>query len=70
MDSDDMAKLKTLLGYWIEHNREHGEEFLEWAEKEGISSDISEDLRLAAEQMDKASQLLVKAQEKLEGKGT
>jgi len=70
LDSDDMAKLKTLLGYWIEHNREHGEEFLEWAEKEGVSSDISEDLHLAAEQMDKASQLLVKAQEKLEGKGT
>ena len=70
MDSDDMAKLKTLLGYWIEHNREHGEEFLEWAEKEAVPSDISEDLRLAAEEMDKASQLLVKAQEKLEGKGT
>ncbi len=68
MDNDDMAKLKTMLGYWIEHNHEHGQEFLEWAEKEAVPSDISEDLRQAAEEMDKASQLLSKAQEKLEGR--
>jgi hypothetical protein len=68
--TDDMAKLKTLLGYWIEHNREHGQEFREWADKAAVPDDIGEDLRQAAEEMDRASQLLSEAQEKLEGRGT
>jgi len=67
--TDDITKLKTLLGYWIEHNREHGQEFREWADKEAVPGDIGEDLRQAAEEMDKASQLLSRAQNKLEGKG-
>jgi len=29
----DKEKLSTLLDYWIEHNREHRDEFTEWAEK-------------------------------------
>ena len=69
MATDDMAKLKTLLGYWIEHNHEHGQEFREWADREAVPGDICKDLRQAAEEMDKASQLLSRAQEKLEGKG-
>lgn len=67
MTSDDMTKLKTLLDYWIEHNQEHGQEFREWAVKVVGSGDIGEDLRQAAEQMDKASQFLSQAQKKLEG---
>lgn len=69
MVTDDMAKLKTLLGYWIEHNHEHGQEFREWADRVVGRGDISEDLRQAAEEMDKASQLLSQAWDKLEGKG-
>ena len=62
-----MTKLKTLLGYWIEHNQEHGQEFREWGEKEAVPADISEDLHRAADEMDKASQFLSQAREKLEG---
>ena len=69
MATDDITKLKTLLGYWIEHNHEHGQEFREWAEKVAGPGDIGEDLRQAAEEMDKASQLLSRAKEKLEGRG-
>lgn len=68
MTTDDMIKLKTLLGYWIEHNHEHGQEFREWADKVDVPGDIGKDLRQAAEEMDKASQLLSQAQEKLEGR--
>lgn len=69
MATEDITKLKTLLGYWIEHNHEHGQEFQEWADREAIPGDIGADLRQAAEEMDKASQLLSQAREKLEGKG-
>ena len=30
---DTEKKLGTLIGYWIEHNREHEEEFRDWAQK-------------------------------------
>lgn len=33
MANDEKAKLRSLLGYWLEHNREHGQEFREWAKK-------------------------------------
>ena len=69
MATEDITKLKTMLGYWIEHNHEHGQEFREWADRGVVPDDICKDLRQAAEEMDKASQLLSRAQEKLEGKG-
>ena len=68
MATDDMAKLKTLLGYWIEHNREHGQEFREWADRVAGLGDIGEDLRQAAEEMEKVSRFLSQAREKLEGR--
>ena len=33
MGDRDRKKLEILLGYWIEHDTEHGEEFKEWAVK-------------------------------------
>ena len=33
MGMDEKAKLKKLLNYWVEHNREHSEEFREWADR-------------------------------------
>lgn len=33
--TDDMVKLKILLDHWIEHNLEHAETYLHWAEKAG-----------------------------------
>ena len=31
--SDVQGRLHILLDYWIEHNREHEQEFREWADK-------------------------------------
>lgn len=67
MATDDITKLKTLLGYWIEHNHEHGQEFREWADRVVGLGDIGKDLRQAADEMDKASQFLSRARDKLEG---
>lgn len=63
MDRNEVEKLKILLEHWIEHNREHGGEFREWADK---AKDIGEavvekDMLDAAEYMDKASESLLKA---------
>ncbi|MFC1900321.1 hypothetical protein ACFLYN_01875 [Chloroflexota bacterium] len=63
MKDEDKAKLKTLFGYWIEHNREHGEEFKEWAGKikESGEAEIADELLKAAEVMDNATEHLVRA---------
>ncbi len=63
VSSEDMDQLKTLLGYWIKHNREHSQEFREWAEKVG---ETGQNLVWAAEQMERASRHLVRMQKRLE----
>ncbi len=32
-DMTDLEKLRVMLPHWIEHNRGHGEEFAQWAER-------------------------------------
>ena len=68
MGSDERAKLKTLLNYWIEHNREHSQEFQEWAEKARALDEIevAEEMLQAAQAMDKASGLLSGSLKRLE----
>ena len=61
--SQDMGRLRILLGYWIEHNDEHSREFREWAEKAG---EAGQDLLRAAELMEKAGRHLVGMQTRLE----
>ena len=46
--SEDTGKRETLLGYWMEHNREHSQEFREWAEKVTSRAEVGEDLMQAA----------------------
>lgn len=67
MGDEDRAKLGTLLNYWIEHNKEHSQEFKEWAGKmKGPDeAEIAVELLQAASEMDKASGCLQKAQERL-----
>ena len=67
MSIDERAKLKVLLNYWIEHNREHSQEFGEWSEKAKAfgEEEVSQAMSRAVQEMDKSSQLLVKALEKL-----
>ena len=59
---DATSQLKSLLTYWLEHNREHGAEFREWADKIAADqADIAEQLRLAANKMAEADECLKKA---------
>ena len=70
MSKDERAKLRTLLNYWIEHNDEHSQEFREWAEKakELGEAEAYEQMLLAAQEMNKASESLSQALRRLEGK--
>ena len=58
-----MAKLKVLLNHWVEHNREHSQEFSEWADRARASGNAEAGARIsqAAGEMDKASELLSQA---------
>lgn len=56
-------RLRVLLDYWVKHNKEHAEEFREWAEKaKGSGEDaLSKELMAAATEMGKANAFLARA---------
>jgi nickel/cobalt exporter len=60
-------KLRALLEYWVKHNKEHGEEFREWAEKAKNFGEtaIHDELIQAYEEMGKANVLLLSALSRL-----
>jgi nickel/cobalt exporter len=68
MVSDEGAKLRTLLNYWVEHNREHSEEFKEWADKAKAMGEVevAGEMLQAVQEMDKASGLLSQSLKRLE----
>ena len=70
MSNEERAKLRTLLNYWMEHNKEHSQEFREWADKaKGFGgAEVYEEMLQAAQQMDKASESLSQALRRLEEK--
>ena len=61
MDKTEMEKLKILLDHWVEHDKEHGEEFREWAEKASAlgKTEVQKNVLDAARYMDKASEALL-----------
>ncbi|MBI2832596.1 MAG: hypothetical protein HYX79_10115 [Chloroflexi bacterium] len=68
MDKNEKAKLKTLLNYWLEHNKEHGDEFKEWADRAAKASrdvKLATDLAVAGAEMDKVNEHLSNALKKL-----
>lgn len=67
MAENDMAKLEVLLDHWIEHNREHAEEFTEWAEKaKGLGQEaVHEEMTQAVKQMNRANESLLAALKRL-----
>ncbi len=71
MGNDDRAKLKTMLNYWIEHNKEHSQEFREWADRaKGLGeAEACEKMLQAAQEMDRASESLSQALKRLEKGG-
>jgi nickel/cobalt exporter len=71
MGNAEREKLKILLNHWIEHNKEHSQEFREWAEKaKGLGeAETCDDMLEAAQDMDKANEPLLRASRRLEAKG-
>ncbi len=70
MDKDEKTRVRTLLNYWIAHNKEHSQEFREWAGRVKMSggTEAGEEMLLAAQEMDKASEILSQALRRLEEK--
>jgi hypothetical protein len=68
MEKSEKEKLQILLKYWIDHNKEHGDEFLMWADKSKELGEmkIEEGLIAAAEYMTKANDFLREALSQLE----
>jgi hypothetical protein len=63
---DAKSQLKSLLAYWLEHNREHGAEFREWADKMmKDQQEVAGQLRQTADKMAEVDELLKKAQKLL-----
>ena len=61
---NEADKLRVLIPHWIEHNKEHADEFRSWAAHAG---DASADILAAAETMAHINESLVSALEKLGG---
>ena len=63
MGDIDTQELEVRLGYWIRHNREHGDEFREWAGKAGEAGmdAVEAHLRQASELMAEATAALENA---------
>ena len=70
MANEERVKLRTLLNYWIGHNKEHSQEFREWADKvKGFGeAEAAEEMLQAVQEMDKASERLLQALKLLEKK--
>ena len=67
MDKNEKKKLRILLNYWIEHNKEHGEEFKEWADKaeESKEAALRTDIQEAVQHMNKVNEFLKRALDNL-----
>ena len=64
--SDVKDELRTMIDYWMEHNREHGQEFDEWAEKaKPLGSEVAQSLAEAADKMAEVNNCLEKARQAL-----
>ncbi len=68
MSSEERAKLRALLNYWSKHNREHSQEFREWADKAKAFGEVevADEMLQASQEMDKASGLLSQSLKRLE----
>ena len=67
MDKTEKEKLQILLNHWIEHNIEHTQEFMEWADKAESfgQAAVHDDIMEAVQQMNSVNNFLLKALERL-----
>ena len=68
MNDDERARFKTIINYWIEHNKEHSQEFEEWADKarEMGENEACKAILQAARDMDEATESLFQALSRIE----
>jgi hypothetical protein len=66
-EKTEMEKLRMLLDHWIEHNHEHAETYMQWAEKAGASgnSKLSGMLKEIAAEAKKMDVLFEKARQEI-----
>ena len=67
MSHEERARLRTIIDYWVEHNKEHCQEFKEWAEKaKGMGeADVGNEILFAAQELDKTNEFLSRALHRL-----
>jgi hypothetical protein len=70
MGNAEREKIKILVNHWIDHNKEHSQEFRKWAEKaKGLGeAEVCDDLLEAAQVVDRANVPLLRGLRALEGK--
>ncbi len=61
---EEKDKLRILIPHWVAHNREHANEFRDWATRADV---VSGDILAAADAIDHANESLKTALEKLGG---
>ncbi len=61
---EDKDKLRILIPHWVAHNREHANEFRDWAPRGDM---VSADILAAADAIDQANGSLLSALEKIGG---
>ncbi len=67
---EELERLKRLLEHWIEHNREHARNYMDWAKRiedlNPLSGDLSRILKDLSSETERLEGLLKKALEELE----
>jgi len=61
---EEKDKLRILIPHWVAHNREHANEFRDWATRADV---VSADILAAGDAIDHANESLLSALEKLGG---
>ena len=62
MSNVNRGRLETLLKHWVQHNREHSQEFRSWAkEAKDLGENVHDAILAAARQMDKANEFILQA---------
>jgi hypothetical protein len=63
MSEKDKKKLKLLLEHWIEHNSDHGKEYMDWADKaKGFGEkQVHDSILEAVQSINKANESLLRA---------
>jgi hypothetical protein len=57
-DRDEVEKLRILIPHWIDHNKEHAEEFRSWSSKAG---NVAAKIEAAAARMEAVNDVLQEA---------